>query len=775
MTTTLARHLVRSAVLGAVAASLFTTLLQAQDQDAVPPSVLRPGASPILAGPIAPDGTPSGVWAGGSNYKVSFHDGMTFYPYVGAELPHQPVRWRTTSVRAGSVELLRSAASAPSYAGYRCEYELGAVTERYDVRAEGVEQSFVVHQRPAAGDLVITGEITTPLVLPAMAAAHRALSLCLPDGRAVVDYGAAIAIDRNGVQTPVTTTTDGNRILLRVAAETVAAAAFPLVIDPLFGTNTQLAIGNTVDDVDVLHETLTASGIQARLWVAYSLEVAAGDRDIFLYRYAPNFGNGNGTENYRDITTWDTTHGRLALAPSASRVVLVYSTDIGTNRWVTVHRHHTTDNHLVTQSTFVPANLAQSDWRPDVGGRLEPSGNRVLVTFQREQVAPFTNTANSEVWATLYDASTDSFPVVPFAVLPRPNADQERPVVNQLAAANTWLVAFQEHNGAINNDDWDITTVAVDNGTATETLLDTAHAGDPLLHKIVPEISGAFGRFVLTYETRAFELPNPKPLAANGSAIYAQRIDWTFQTNTGSLPYPVVTLQSLAANTLVNGGIAFDTTSESHWCAGFHNTALDRYRVAKLGFTGNVVEGAPINLAVGTTPAAIATCFNAELRRFPIVFGQNDGTATGNLVLGTLMDYVNLATPTLVGFACGSGVWAGLDATARRQQIGSQAMPLSLVNAPQDTAALLFVSMAQVNFPADPLGAPGCVLVPDIVTGNYLGAVAVTIVGGAASVTLDLPEYLSPFSLELQWAYLVPGANPLGMQASEGLTVQVDR
>lgn len=782
MTTLLARSLARSAALGAIAASLFTTLLHAQDRDALPATALRPAASPILPGPTAPDGTPSGVWAGGPSYKVSFHDGMTFYPYVGAELPHQPVRWRTTSVRAGSAELLRAnGAPVARYAGYRCEYDLGGVTERYDVRDAGVEQSFVVHERPAAGDLVVTGEITTPLVLPAMAAAHGALSLCLPDGRAVVDYGAAIAIDRNGVQTPVTTMTDGKHILLRVAAETVAAAAFPLVIDPLIGTNVQLAIGNIVDEVDVLHETLTALGANARTWVAYSVNAAAGDKDIFLYRYPAYFGPAPGTLNYREISAWDSTHGRLALAPSESRVILVHSTDTGANRFVLVHSHHTTDNNLVTQAVVVPGSLGLSDWRPDVGGRLQPSGSKVLITFQREAVAPFANTANSTVFATVFDASLplgSAFTVAPFVLLQRPNADQERPVVNQYAASNTWLVAFQEHNGAVANDDWDITTIAVDGnggGTAVETQLDVAQAGDPLLHKIVPEIAGSFGRFVLTYGTRVFELPNPKPLGEAGSTIHAQRLDWTFQTNTGSLPHAVVTVQPGTANVLINGGIAFDPSSESHWCAGFQNTGLDRYRLSKLGFSGKLVEGAAIDLAVGATPSAIAITFNEESRRFPIVFAENDGTATGNLVQGTMMDYVAAAPPTLVGFACGSGVWTGLTATGDRTRIGSQAMPLRLANAPQDTAALLFLSTAQLNLPADAFGAPGCVLVPDILSGAYLGAVAATISGGNALLTIDLPPTLAPMELVLQWAYLVPGANPLGMQASEGLTVDIDR
>ena len=46
------------------------------------------------------------IWAAGADYKVSFHDGATFVPYLGREYPHnQPWSWRTASAPPSSLTL----------------------------------------------------------------------------------------------------------------------------------------------------------------------------------------------------------------------------------------------------------------------------------------------------------------------------------------------------------------------------------------------------------------------------------------------------------------------------------------------------------------------------------------------------------------------------------------------------------------------------------------------------------------------------------------------
>ena len=41
------------------------------------------------------NGQAYGMWAAGSRYKASFHDGFCFVPYLGGAYPrNQPWRWR---------------------------------------------------------------------------------------------------------------------------------------------------------------------------------------------------------------------------------------------------------------------------------------------------------------------------------------------------------------------------------------------------------------------------------------------------------------------------------------------------------------------------------------------------------------------------------------------------------------------------------------------------------------------------------------------------------
>lgn len=116
-------------------------------------------AAPTSAVPIA--GAP-GCQAFGASFKAAFHDGFVFDPVLGSDYPaNLPWRWTTESVTAGEVVLL--AAGAPpehAHTDWRYEYRWPDLTEAYEVRAEGVEQSFVFARAPRpAGDLVVRGRI----------------------------------------------------------------------------------------------------------------------------------------------------------------------------------------------------------------------------------------------------------------------------------------------------------------------------------------------------------------------------------------------------------------------------------------------------------------------------------------------------------------------------------------------------------------------------------------------------------------------------------------
>lgn len=104
-----------------------------------------PMRAPIHSAPADAEGIAYGLWASGSAFKASFHDGFAFHPVVGASRASAPVQWRTLGVHRAS-EALAGIASvpAPVHTDWRCEYRHARVTEAYDVRDEGVEQTFVL-------------------------------------------------------------------------------------------------------------------------------------------------------------------------------------------------------------------------------------------------------------------------------------------------------------------------------------------------------------------------------------------------------------------------------------------------------------------------------------------------------------------------------------------------------------------------------------------------------------------------------------------------------
>ena len=575
--------------------AMLLPALPAQSPDSPGPRFdLR--AAPIAAAPHEFGEAPTGLWAYGRDYKVSFHDGFAFYPFVGPKLPHQPFQWRTVSVRAGEHELLAADRGAvPRADGFWCSYDLGPVTERYEVRDEGVEQSFVVRERPPAGDLVVTGEVTTPLRLPATAANHGPLSLCLPDGTPVVGYGAAFAIDARGVKTPITTATEGNRIVLRVAAEVVAGATFPLVIDPLVGS-TLVGLGSIeVTDVDVLYEQQTPAAGQAGMWYTWTIEVAAGDRDLRLWRCGSGF-SGTVIGAHEAVTLDDDKRGSLGLSVSQGRVVLAYqhfSPGVTANV-VRIHVHDVGNLGVSASFQTVPITTLggfalEDHTRPDLGGNLAAGDSFVMLVFQRDAIVPGNpgNTPTTTVMRQALDigswGSPGLFVLVPFPVWNAFDTDQERPSINQTSTNGQWLVAWQALDNTVANDDWDITTAGLDWAMlGIPTGLATAHAADLATHTVDPEVAGSDGRYLLTYTTRAFEQANPRPAGVDGSGVHAQRLDWDHTNFTGSLPHPVVDLVTLATNGLQNGGSAFDRISESHWCAAVRSDTGNRFRIFKL-------------------------------------------------------------------------------------------------------------------------------------------------------------------------------------------------
>jgi len=224
-----------------------------------------------------------GLWAAGPDYKASFHDGFTFYPRLGPTQPDNlPLRWQTESIRVGE-QVLVDGHSEPAgwHDAWRCELRYHGVTEAYDVRRDGVEQTFVFAAPPRIhGDLVVTGRVRTPLHVLPVVSAMADLVFVDESGQPRVRYGAATAVDALGQRTPVPTSFDGTHIRLTIDGTWLARAQFPVVLDPLTAPvsihSDPTSLG--VYDIAVGFESESS---QFNVMVVFSRASSSTDFDVF--------------------------------------------------------------------------------------------------------------------------------------------------------------------------------------------------------------------------------------------------------------------------------------------------------------------------------------------------------------------------------------------------------------------------------------------------------------------------------------------------------------
>lgn len=190
------------------------------------------------------------VTAIGPDFGATFSPGgIAFTPVLGAsaEVP-ATVRYTWTDVQRGGVEIARCRVEvAPEVSGQRVSYRRSAdLLETYDVRRDGIEQSFVFARRPAGdGDLVVRGQITTALAGAYVSELGARFTLPSGDG---VSFGAVTGIDANGATVRGALRLVGTTLELSLPDAFVDAAAYPLVLDPLLGSI--VAIGDVAGAPD---------------------------------------------------------------------------------------------------------------------------------------------------------------------------------------------------------------------------------------------------------------------------------------------------------------------------------------------------------------------------------------------------------------------------------------------------------------------------------------------------------------------------------------------
>lgn len=214
-----------------------------------------PGAERAVSAPSQSHGltVQNGVpLAGGDRYRARFEAGrMEYTPALGASAPVAlPLAFQLESITRGSHVLPRAAVPPLARAGANDVVfnHPGGIVERYEVRADGLHQTFLFPEPlPGSGDLVVRGRLETDLAFAGEGPAHGLL-FELP-GVGGVSIGAVTGIDANGVEAAGGLRYADGFLELSLPGDFVASASYPLLLDPLVGTEIEVA-GGSFDNGD---------------------------------------------------------------------------------------------------------------------------------------------------------------------------------------------------------------------------------------------------------------------------------------------------------------------------------------------------------------------------------------------------------------------------------------------------------------------------------------------------------------------------------------------
>lgn len=728
-----------------------------------------------------PAGGEYGVWGAGRGFKASFGAGtVTVHPY-GEE--SQPWQWTIESIGGRTIDGVARNAAHTRFDADRFEtVHTCGVIEAYDLRDDGVEQSFVFPARPEGlqGDLTVVGRVDSAVLPVAAVGVRGELAFARADG-AGVRYGRAFAVDAGGSRLDLVTTWDGSHITLTVPASFVANARYPLVIDPVIGpyrVHWDPSGNHTVSSIDLVRDD-----DQDQIYVALTQLATGHEHDLLLYSCDDDFRNPRLV--FADITaSWSTRDANVATVGGARKCVTaftrIFSTTEHALRW---HTRAVTDGVMSTSYGYLSTASTIHDWLPDVGGsRTFTTGDHALVVWQRDvSGAQFQNTAGSRVMYALLDVTGTGQ-----GVLGAPRElrsvglgyDQEHPRATPMAeggSASGWPVVWQEWGGlrGTNSLAWDgvVRRVAAANGGPVSTGFGYLHSSSSdRSHCLRPSIAGESGRYLASYARTAVSQVPGKTDSTSGAFLMAQRVDWAGNQSSPSFPHPIVQRNS-ARSGLASGSVAYDHDGRSHWMA----TAIDEVNntafVQKLGFRGRVVTSDSYAINVSDTPVDGGITYDRDHDRFPLAVGTYSAANQSWTTAGHLYSYNVPTLPSRYGIGCTStGAvpgWNGLHA-------GDEFGAATLTNAPTRVAGVLRFGANVGNTPLDHLGMPGCVLNVGLQTWDLSVPISTSSRGGA-SVAIPLTEDFWTQTFYLQWILLEPGANALGVTATEGLRVRVTR
>lgn len=390
------------------------------------PSLAVPaGPSPVLT-EIGEDGA---VHALGEHYKLSVaHGAVLFHPIVGARAarsPHLDLTLHRATV--GGAPISMTPEVRPQLDDDRVLLDHGAIVAEFVLAPGGVEQSFLLPGPLGRGDLVLRLGATTvarPLGRDAQGLRFDA------DGVGVIRYGDVTVFDARGRSWSLESTLDDGAITLTVPAAVLAAARFPVRVDPPVTFVNFDSDADDDEDPDVAYDR-----VQNKYLVVYERVINASDRDVISRRFD---ADGTFLEQVAvDISGADTVDPAVAAATGEFLVVWNHRGGVITDN---VIRGRTRQAGTTNQGAAFDISAGSSnEENPDVGGSPNPVTHPFLVAWDERPLLGTRHVKGRRV--------SSAGAVAAEIAIAATGDDEFRPVVSRNAgAAGRWVILWEEQD-----------------------------------------------------------------------------------------------------------------------------------------------------------------------------------------------------------------------------------------------------------------------------------------------------------------------------------------
>ncbi len=703
--------------------------------------------------------------------------GFELTPFRGAEAPRSlPFAWRRTEIRRGEGSFVATEDAALGSREALTWIDHGSWCERYELRSEGVEQSFLLHALPGTtGDLVVRGAIESELRGELRGAAHASLAFVDERGEPALIYGRAFAIDARGRRLELATAFDGEHLEIRVDGAWLADAALPLLVDPLVAP---VQVPGAFNGASLRSTCLGFDGeASTGQWLVGVVRAfSATDSDVAAYLCDADFANPRLI--YLDATAATSAHSLSASAFSTGdRWVLVHQRDFaaggGAFSGLRVYFHDrgnaTAGSGLVVD---LSGNPTHSFSAPMLGGVSSLSGDGyALLVFQSDATTTRANTSASSVRAVRIDVPNRTLATAVDLAHGRPTSgfDRERPsvIAERIFQGAQWIAVWTERSTAQAGAKARLVATYVNPlGTPQASAELFTFAGSR--HVTRPLVSGDLDDYWVTFGGTA-DLGQTE-----ASELFAATIHW----DSAAQPPAAITAPRQIAGplgsgqTLVPTDLEFDSSTWSHAAITYlersttSGATRTKARVARLGGTGGVTETATIFDVVGQDAASPSAIYHRAGQRFHVASGAALGGAP---VVIQRFDYPADALVSFAGAGCGSA-----RVGSPRPFAGSRNFHLTLNGATPSSPAIYWFSLGSVQIPLASLGLAGCTLWVDPSSAFFLSVPVVTNASGSFQLDLPLPD-APPFlgDVYFQVIYGAPGANALNLSLTAAGAIAV--